>query len=840
MDKTRFWVLLVYHTGLKTALTRLSLSIISTHMVLQKSLTALLLIAIIASCSPQIGLSPTSSPSPTTTSGTPVAETPIPSATPSPTPTPEIRVLKGDQALFDGDYDKARTEYQTALITSTDVAVMSAALWGLGKTEYAIKDYSGALDYLRQLTNQYPTSSNSNRAYFLQGEIFMHLERYTDAAEAYTIYLALRPHVLDSFVQERRGDAYDAASDYANAIEAYQVALSSPHLGGDSSLQGKIAKAYFNKGDFNTALEIYDSIINTTTNDYLKAQMDLLSGQIYLSLGQTDQAYQRFLHAVDNYPLAYDSYSALVALVNANVPVDDLNRGLVDYFAGQYGYALDAFSRFLSANPQNDGTAVYYKALTLYQQGNYEEAVGTWKSFIDNYPDNPHWVDAWNGSASLPGIAYTQWYWLGMYDSAEQTLQTFLQLAPNDASAPEFLMDIARLQERGGKLEDAAATWKKVADQYPNNELVPQALFWAGITQYRLRNYNDALVTFQRDAILSTTTEDQARAYFWIGKAQQILGDHTAAQAIWQQTASIDPTDYYSLRAQDMLLNRQAFQPIAGVNFNVDWAKEKKDAEAWIRVTFKLSTDTDLSSPGALLSDPRLIRGTEMLTLGLDDEAQSEFDDLRTSIENDPANCYRLGNYLLELGLYYPAIFSFRQILTLAGMTTQVQTLAAPAYFNHVRYGLYYQDLILPAAKLTGLDPIFIFSVVRQESLFNKDISSPYAIGLMQITPSTGQLIADNLGWPPNYSTDDLYRPLISIGLGTTYLMTQRNNANGDLYTVLASYNAGPQASPIWRDLSGSDSDLFLEVIRYEETRDYIRGIYEIYCMYRSLYGTSP
>jgi soluble lytic murein transglycosylase len=67
--------------------------------------------------------------------------------------------------------------------------------------------------------------------------------------------------------------------------------------------------------------------------------------------------------------------------------------------------------------------------------------------------------------------------------------------------------------------------------------------------------------------------------------------------------------------------------------------------------------------------------------------------------------------------------------------------------------------------------------------------------------------------------------------------MDQRNRFDGDLFTTLAAYNAGPEAAAIWRDLSGSDPDLFLEVIRYQETRDYIKSIYEIFGMYRRLYA---
>jgi soluble lytic murein transglycosylase len=809
-------------------------------MITNRFLIGICLVALLAGCVP--GSTPTiqNTPSLIPLSGVTPTETTLLTFTPLPTPTPEVRVETGEQALFNGDYDKAFYEYQAALDNSADPDIRAAALWGLGRDYYAIKNNGAALDSLWQLISQYPSSHNAVRAYFILGEIYKALGRNAEAAQAYTVYLALRPGVIDAYVQEQRGDAYAAAGTDNEAIAAYKAALAAPRFGDSTALQIKIAQACTRLGDTATALSMYDLIFTATSNDYVKAQMDLLSGQIYLSLGQPEQAYQRFLHSVDNYPLAYDSYSALVALVNAGVPVDDMNRGLVDYFAGQYGYAHDAFQRYIDANPQNDGTAVYYQALSLFSLGKFEEAAQAWEGFIHNYPDNPHWAAAWNGSNSLPGLAYTQWYHLGQYDGAAQTLLAFVQQAPTDANAPIYLLEAGRILERNGKLEEAALTWDRVADEYPGSELVPQALFWAGISRYRLGKYNDALVSFQRETLLSTNLEDQTSSHFWIGKVQQALGDSVSALAAWQQTAALDPTDYYSLRARDMVQNRPAFEPLPAVNLSVNLTSERAEAEAWLRVTFNLAPDTDLSTPGALLMDQRLIRSTEFMAVGLDAQARLEFDSLRSAVEQDPADCYRLANYLLDLGLYYPAIFALRQVLTLAGMNTQSQTLAAPVYFNHVRYGLYFLDLILPAAQQSGFDPLFLVSIMRQESLFDKFANSTYAFGLMQITPSTGQFIVDNLGWPPNYTSDDLFRPLVSIGMGSSYLMDQRLRFNGDRSTSLAAYNAGPDSASIWRDLSGSDTDLFVEVIRFEETRNYIRSIYEIYAMYRLLYTTIP
>ena len=810
-------------------------------MITKRLSLGLCLVALLAGCILGPIPTPTGTPSSTLPPGVTPSDTPLPTFTPSPTPTPEVRIATGEQALLNGDYDRAFSEYQTALDTSTDPDLQAAALWGLGRYEYAVKNNGRALVDLWQLTSQHPASPNAIRAYFLMGEIYTALKRYSEAAQAYTVFLALRPGVIDAYVQELRGDAYAAAGNDIEAIAAYRAAMAAPSIQDNTALQVKIAQAYVHLGDKSTALGMYETIFTASSNDYVKAQMDLLSGRIYLSLGQADQAYHSFLHAVDNYPLSPDSYNALVALVNDGVPVDDINRGLVDYFAGQYGYAIDAFQRFMDVNPQNDGTALYYKALTLFALGQYENAILSWDMFIQNYPDNPHWAAAWNGSLSLPGLAFTQWYFLGQYDVAAQTLLTFVQQAPADANAPIYLVEAGRIQERNAKLEAAAQIWDRVADEYPGSELVPQALFWAGIARYRLGKYIDALVAFQRDTILSTSLEDQTSSHFWIGKTQQALGNTTASQATFQQTAALDPTDYYSLRAQDMIVYRPPFEPLPVVNLTVNLTAERNAAEAWLRVTFNLPTDTDLSTLGALLLDPRLIRGTEFWTLGLNDEARLEFDALYAAIEQNSADCYRLANYLLDMQLYYPAIVAIRQVLALAGMNTQSQTLAAPAYFNHVRYGLYYLDLVGLDAQQYGFDPFFLLSVMRQESLYDKFAGSGQgALGLMQILPDTGQFIVDTLGWPPNYSSDDLYRPMVSIGLGSSYLMDQRLLFNGDLFTALAAYNSGPSNAGFWRDLSGSDNDLFVEIIRFEETSNYIRSIYEIYAMYRSLYTTVP
>jgi soluble lytic murein transglycosylase len=271
---------------------------------------------------------------------------------------------------------------------------------------------------------------------------------------------------------------------------------------------------------------------------------------------------------------------------------------------------------------------------------------------------------------------------------------------------------------------------------------------------------------------------------------------------------------------------------------DIDLRQERNDAAAWVRLTFNLPADTDLDGPDALANDPRFVRGAELWSLGLYEEARAEFENLRESVSQDPAASFRLGSYLIDLGLYRPGINAIRQVLTLAGMDAHTDSLDAPAYFNHIRYGMYYRQIVEPAAALYGYHPLFLYSVIRQESLFEGFVGSTAgARGLMQITPPTGDSLAKSMGWPPNYTSEDLYRPVVSINMGAYYLAYNRNRLGDNPFAALAAYNAGPGNAAEWQDLAGGDPDLFLEVVRFSETRDYIRGIYEIYAVYLQLYS---
>jgi len=765
-----------------------------------------------------------------------VTSTPTATFTPTvtPTPLPIAQVDAGDIAFFNGDYENALLHYQTAFKDSPDVLVQAAAKWGEARVRFADERYEETLAAIQTLVGGYPQSVHLGQAYFLQGLANYRLGNYQMAADSWQTYLILRPGYLDAYVQELRGDALYEAMNYDSAVAAYKAAIQEPSLGDDITLDLKVAATYSKLGNHEAALELYDGVSARATNDYIKAQAAYEAGVAYQALGQDEEALGKFRLNVESYPLSYYAYLSLVALLEAGAEVSQLDRGLVDYFAGQYDVAVAAFDRYITENPVNDGTAYYYRALSYRDLGNYEAAIKDFATFTANYPTHPRWEKAWGEKA------FVEWYHLGSNGVAAKTLLDFVNGVPGSELSAEYLLSAARIYERGAKYEEALQVWARIANEYPGSEEAGTAVFLSGVIQYRNGDFASALDSFTRSLAFSLNAVGKARANLWIGKSQQKLGETEAALSAWRDAQNRDPGGYYSERARELLAEQEPFTPPAASNLTPDLAAERKDADSWVRITFNLPIETDLSGLGELANDGRVIRGTELWEMGLYEDARLEFENLRAELDAgmDGVGSYRLLNYLLELGLYRSAVFSARQALTIAGLDEHTESMMAPVYFSHVRYGLYYPDLVIPDAQSNGFDPLFIFSVMRQESLFEGFIQSGAgARGLMQIIPSTGGQIVSQLGWPPNYDEKDLYRPDVSVMFGTHYLARNRDLLDGNLYAALAAYNGGPGNALQWNQLAGEDPDLFLETVRFEETRNYIRNIYEIYAIYKRLYG---
>lgn len=151
-----------------------------------------------------------------------------------------------------------------------------------------------------------------------------------------------------------------------------------------------------------------------------------------------------------------------------------------------------------------------------------------------------------------------------------------------------------------------------------------------------------------------------------------------------------------------------------------------------------------------------------------------------------------------------------------------------------------YPTLKLPQNMLLDLEPALAFAITRQESMFYpKATSSAGAKGLMQVMPNTGKLVAKKHNIA--FSVSDLDNPTANLRIGTAYLADLLDKMNGSYVMAIAGYNAGPSRPLRWVDQFGRPNGNleqtinWIEMIPFNETRNYVMRVLENYHVYRSM-----
>ena len=140
------------------------------------------------------------------------------------------------------------------------------------------------------------------------------------------------------------------------------------------------------------------------------------------------------------------------------------------------------------------------------------------------------------------------------------------------------------------------------------------------------------------------------------------------------------------------------------------------------------------------------------------------------------------------------------------------------------RFPTPYRKEVHAWAARMGLDPAYVYGLIRQESRFVTDArSSVGASGLMQLMPSTARWTAKKLGLP--YSADTITDRDTNIKIGTGYLKMVLDDFGGSQAMAAAAYNAGPSRPRRWRDGPALEPAIWAENIPFNETRDYVKKV---------------
>ena len=171
----------------------------------------------------------------------------------------------------------------------------------------------------------------------------------------------------------------------------------------------------------------------------------------------------------------------------------------------------------------------------------------------------------------------------------------------------------------------------------------------------------------------------------------------------------------------------------------------------------------------------------------------------------------------------------------------ELERLGLVEHVDRMVWPLSYSTFVAQASRKYHVDPLLVFSVIREESHFNSSANSRVsARGLMQLMPKTAAWIAQMMKWS-GYNDELLQNPSDNIEFGTYYLAYLRQALGGGedaLPWVLAAYNGGIGNVKKWLALKETSGGPDVEAIAFKETRDYIMKVTGSLKQYRRLYGS--
>lgn len=149
-------------------------------------------------------------------------------------------------------------------------------------------------------------------------------------------------------------------------------------------------------------------------------------------------------------------------------------------------------------------------------------------------------------------------------------------------------------------------------------------------------------------------------------------------------------------------------------------------------------------------------------------------------------------------------------------------------------FPLKYSNLVYNYSRQYNIDSMLVFAVIKAESNFNQNaVSKKGAVGLMQITPKTGEYIS-NLIDDKTYKNEKLFDPEFNIKYGCFYLKRMINQYDGNIELALMAYNAGSTNVNRWIEMLGRDFEVNL--IPFNETKNYVKKIKKYYKLYQYIY----
>ena len=403
-----------------------------------------------------------------------------------------------------------------------------------------------------------------------------------------------------------------------------------------------------------------------------------------------------------------------------------------------------------------------------------------------------------------PGLNYERARWRRAKNQ-DDAARAILLSQPGDASRPGPWWTERRIQSRRALREGLVSDAYKMASGHalPEGGDFAEAEWLSG--WIALRFLNEPAVALNHFSRLYNAVQfpvSRSRAAYWAGRAATEMKDDALTRQ-WYGDAARFPTTFYGQLAL------QALDETAPLPRLADPRPEPQEVTEF--------NQRETTRAVRLIAELDSIKAVDPFLLHMADIAKTDGERLQVAQiarglgRNDLAvmvskRASRAGTELMATG--YPVIDLPRQ----------------------------YAD-----------EPWLVLALSRQESQFDPGAVSPVgARGLMQLMPETASRTAKSINQP--FAVDRLTRdPAYNLMLGSAHVQDLMGGYNGSYVLTLVAYNAGPGrvrqwiaqfGDPRWPEVDAVD---WVEMIPFDETRNYVQRVMEAMAVYRQrLAGDTP
>ena len=408
------------------------------------------------------------------------------------------------------------------------------------------------------------------------------------------------------------------------------------------------------------------------------------------------------------------------------------------------------------------------------------------------------------------------------YRTAKKEAEMFLALNTLEQNYPVSKWTEEGLMAAGNyhwvELERAKAVinYQRVLDTFPNGKYAFNCEWRIAWVAYlnRQPDADDRLTAFLMKYPVSANSVD---ALYWLGRNAERGGNPARSRSYYSKATERFPQTYFGNAAAARL------------------AKLGPGEESPAEVLEKIPPPPSLrpfDEPIPVAAEDRWARAQALRAIAFDASAEQELKNAYFATSS-PRFLLEAAQAAFDQG-HYGAGMAYARIIVPNFDSRKISDVPVAAW--KALYPLPYEAALRREAAKNDFDPMFAAGLIRQESTFQADaVSHANAIGLMQVLPKTGKLLAKQL--KVRYAKDKLFEPDYNIELGMLYIASLVRQT-GALEYAAAAYNAGEDRIAAWKAERNYDEiPELVESIPFTETREYVQVVLRNTEVYRMIYG---